>query len=131
MPSMEISTPSTSRTAVIEVTEEIGLTEEIEVAEGIAVKEETEIAEGSEVAEEIEMTVKIAVTEGGPSDFFGLCMLSVSTEVSNLSARGADLFHTVSFSGVSRQYFRGGSWAFQGDRGRHGNRETKWMRGGA
>ena len=106
MSSMKISTPFTSRTVVIEVTEESGLAEGIEVTEGI------------EVAEEIEMTVKIAVTEGGPSDLFGLCMPSVSTEVSNRSARGTDLFHTVSFSGVSRQYFKG-------DRGRHENRENE------
>lgn len=72
MPSMEISTPSASRTVVIEVTEEIGLAERIEVKE------------------EIEMTMKIAVTEGGPSDLFGLCMPSVSTEVNSRSARGTD-----------------------------------------
>lgn len=84
MPSMEISTPSASRTVVIEVTEEIGLAERIEVKEAI------EMAEGIEVKEEIEMTMKIAVTEGGPSDLFGLCMPSVSTEVNSRSARGTD-----------------------------------------
>lgn len=83
------------------------------------------MAEGIEVPEEIERTGNVAVTECEPSDLFGLCPPFVPTEVSNLSARGTDLFHTVGFSVVSRQYFKGGFMV--GTK----TETTKWTRRGA